>query len=162
MGVRSKTITTVALVLVVVGVLIMQTENRGLFKGQVTNGPDTAEVVVQEVDEDTLMPDIVAGIVIVEGEVLTVDATIENIGPGSIEGGQSFVYKLELNGKEVLSNSDSYSALEVGDSFTFNFPISEDVYSYPENGTIKFTVDTQETIDEVNEENNSIEIPYNL
>lgn len=164
MGVRTKTLLTVILVGVIVGAFALTTQNENLFKGQIFNGSD-AELDV-EPTEDTALPDLKPTMELLAPETpeadISVVATIENIGEGAIQGGQPFKYAIYINDIEVLSNSDSYSALEPGDSFSFTYPISKTIYQYPEQGEISFVLDTEESIKESNEENNKATESYSL
>lgn|SRR3989338_5269981 len=165
MGVRTKTFVTVILVGVVIGVLALQTDNNSLFKGQIFKEPagdEQAETVVEEKSE--LQPDLAAKIVIEKSSEdssdLKANVTIENLGPGKVEGNELFKYSVYLNDIEVFSNIDSYTEMNAGDSFNFIYPISRLVYNYPDSGKAKIVIDGENKIDEVNEENNSVEVEY--
>ncbi|MBU1152272.1 hypothetical protein KJ632_05635 [Patescibacteria group bacterium] len=79
--------------------------------------------------------------------------TITNLGPGTIDGKTPFRYGLYVDGIEVFSNIDSYTNMENMDSFSFNYPLSE----YPKAQKLRFEVDIDNNIKEVNENNNKKE-----
>lgn len=164
MGIRTKTLVTVILVGAVVGVLALTIQNPQLFKGQIFNQDDDESVT--EESQDKLLPDLSVDLEIIlpenEEENLVVEATMENIGEGQIEGGTPFVYAIYINDIEVFSNSDSYSELLPGDAFSFKYPISKTIYQYPDQGTVKLVVDSENAIEESNEDNNEIVKEYNL
>lgn len=163
MGIRTKTLITVLLVGVVIGVVTLSTNNKSLFKGQIFSQKDgTTETSVTE--EEALLPDLKASLEVIlpenkDGD-LSLDLTIENTGNGSIEGGTPFMYTILINDQEVFSNSDSYSQLSPGDSFNFSYPIARTIYQYPNEGKVKFIVDKDNSIKESNEGNNTIEKEY--
>jgi len=164
MGIRTKTLVTVILVGAVVGALAITIQNPQLFKGQIFNQDDD-EVITEEL-QDKLLPDLSVDLEIIlpenEEENLVAEATMENIGEGQMEGGTPFVYAIYINDMEVFSNSDSYSELLPGDAFSFQYPISKAIYQYPDQGTIKLVVDSENAIKESNEDNNEIIKEYNL
>ncbi len=164
MGVRTKTLITVVLVGVVVSVLSLTTQNRQLFKGQIFSEKNNEATETPEQEKE--LPDLKGTLEIIvpeneEGD-LTAQATVENIGKGSVVGGTPFVYSLWINDIEVFSNSDSYSELAPGDAFSFEYPISKTIYQYPSEGEVKFIVDSENTIKESNEGNNEEKKEYKL
>lgn len=163
MGVRTKTLVTVILAGLVIGVFIVTTSNNQLFKGLIF-GQDEQEQ--PEVEDIAPMADLEGSLEIILPETaeedLVAEVTIENVGEGGIQGGIPFIYSLWINDMEVFSNSDSYSELEPGDAFSFKYPISKTIYQYPDEGTIKLIIDTDNTIEESNENNNEIEKAYKL
>ena len=132
MGARGKTVITLLLVGVVAGVLVMQTQNSGIFKGQIMLNKDA------EVADTVVLPDLKPELTVLapeaEGGDIQAMATIANIGEGAVDGTMSFSYKIEMNGVEIFSNSDTYSTLEPGDEFSFTYPISRSIYNYPDKG----------------------------
>ena len=158
MGPRGKTVVTLLLIGVVAGAYMLQTENSALFKGQLDK--DAAET------PDTLPPDLVATLAVLQpdegSEDLRASATISNIGQGAVTAGQPFTYTIYINDQEVFSNTDSYSTVEPGDSFNFIYPIPRSIYQYPDEGTVKFVVDTENGIDESNEGNNEASAAYTI
>lgn len=169
MGVRTKTLVTVLLVGVVIGVLALQTQNKSLFKGQIFKDPVGEEKTDTDTEsgsnaDDGLLPDLRANIVIEkvseENSDLKANVTIENLGPGKVVGNELFKYSVYLNDIEVFSNIDSYTEMNAGDSFNFIYPISRLVYNYPDSGKAKVIIDSENKIDEANEDNNSIEVSY--
>lgn len=165
MGVRSKTLVTVLLVGAVIGVLSFSATNENLFKGQLLGDKDEAATETDPQDEPTLLPDLKIAVELTEPENpdgdLVANIEISNSGEGSIEGGQEFVYEIEINGEQVLSNSDSYSALEKGDSFSFSYPIPKSIYQYEAKGKVTAEVDVGNAIKEADESNNKASAKYN-
>lgn len=160
MGTHGKTILTVLLVGIFAGgFYVMQGDNSALFKGQLDKN------VGAETESD-LLSDLKANLEVLAKssaeEDLKVSATISNVGKGPLNQGKPFKYAIFINGQEVFSNTDSYSSIAPGDSFNFVYPIPQTIYQYPNTGTVKFTVDTESSIDEESEENNSIEVPYSF
>lgn len=169
MGVRSKTLVVVLLVGVVIGVFTLQSKNKNLFQGKIEKIDSEAVETATDNPEATAenaKPDLSADLVIVapekEGGDLSAKVTISNNGPGAIKGDKPFKYTVYLNGAEVFSNTDSYTTMNAGDSFSFNYPISKAVYNYPDEGTAKVVIDGDDAIDESEEGNNSSEVDYFL
>ena len=163
MGVRSKTIISVVLVTIVIGVLVLNTENRELFKGQIS-GDKEVETAITEVT--TALPDLEGELKLIAPDNsesdIQIDATIKNNGEGVIKAETPFTYTVYINDKEVFSNADFYSTMEAGDSFNFIYPIPRTIYQYENTGTIKFVVDSDDSIEENNEDNNEVEQEYSF
>ncbi|MCX6734904.1 MAG: hypothetical protein NTZ25_03250 [Candidatus Peregrinibacteria bacterium] len=162
MEVRTKALVTVLLVGAFVGVYSLQASNPNLFKGELIKRdatPAASSTAVQ-------LPDLTADLVIVapaeKGGDISAKVTISNKGPGNIDGKKPFKYSVYINKTEVFSNTDSYSTMTAGDSFSFTYPISKAVYQYADSGTAKVVVDTDNAIAEGDENNNSKEVSYNL
>lgn len=158
MGIRTKTLIIVLLVGAVIGAFTLQSKNKNLFQGKI-------EKIDNEAAE-TAKSDLTADLVIVapdqpDGD-LVAKVTIKNNGPGVITGDKPFKYTVYLNGVEVFTNTDSYTTMNAGDSFSFNYPISKAVYNYPEEGKAKVVIDGDNAIDETDEENNANEVEYFL
>ncbi len=155
---KAKAVVTVVLVGLVVGAMSLTTDNDRLYKGQIFNQDDAAK--------STLLPDLVPKMELImpaDGEEdLKVKATLLNSGEGEIASGNPFGYTIYINDQEVFSNTDSYSSMLSGDEFSFVYPISKAIYSYPDTGVVKFSVDTKNTITESDENNNQLEVNYNL
>jgi hypothetical protein len=163
MSKNAKTYITAALVVGVVGIISLQTSNTNLFKGQLDGTPDT--VISEDNELETLKPDLTADLSIIAPETtdgdIVLDVTIRNQGPGVVEG-QNFAYSVSLNQTEIFSNTDQYSRMEVGESFNFQYPVSRLIYDYPSEGSASISVDSGNSIDEVNEDNNVEEKDYFL
>ncbi|MEK7085677.1 MAG: CARDB domain-containing protein [Patescibacteria group bacterium] len=163
MDVRTKTLVTVIFAGIVIGVVILQTSGTSLFKGQIFKEP---EAVVSEEAASIGLPDLKADLVVVAPEKkdsdLGVNVTISNLGPGQVAGTKPFKYTVYLNNTEVFTNTDSYTSMNAGDSFNFIYPISRAIYKYKDSGKVKVVVDTDDSIDEVSEENNTSEVEYFL
>ena len=154
MGVRSKAILTVLLVGLIVGVFVLQPDNKGVFQGQILGKDDPSNT------ENALLPDLKADLDLIipedEAEDIIAQSTITNVGDGPITGNSSFNYKLSLNDQEIFTNSDSYNEFAPGDAVSFSYPIPRTIYQYGCSGLIEFFVDSGEYIDEPNELNNKI------
>ncbi len=154
MGVRSKAVLTVLLVGLIVGVFVLQPDDKGVFQGQILGKDDPANT------ETLLTPDLKAELDLIipedQKEDIIAQSTITNVGNGAIEGSTSFNYKLSLNDQEIFTNSDSYNEFAPGDSVSFSYPIPRTIYQYGCSGLIEFFVDSGENIDESNELNNKI------
>ncbi len=162
MGVRTKTLVTVLLVGAVVGVIALQTNNTELYKGQIFDqGAEDAEDTTAK-----LLPDLKPSIEIEAPEVgkedITAIATIENIGEGEIDGGSPFKYTIFINDQEAFSNTDSYTTMAPGDSFTFMYPIPKKIYQYGDSGTVRFVLDVDLNVKESDETNNEVEIDFSF
>lgn len=163
MEVRTKAIVTVLLVGVVVGAYALQAQNPNLFKGQLTlkDTPATpaASTAVQ-------LPDLTADLVVVappeKGGDISAKVTITNKGPGLIDGKKPFKYSIYINKAVVFTNTDSYTTMAAGDSFSFTYPISRAVYQYPDSGTAKIVIDAENAITETDKTNNTKEVSYSL
>lgn len=166
MGVRSKTLLTVVLTGVLVGVFTIQVTNPDLFKGQIFNQGGGNEIATTTTTEPAAKPDLIPKLEIIapttESGDMKVDATIENIGEGDIAGGTTFTYGIYLNDIEVFTNSDSFTSIAAGDSFNFQYPISKPIYQYPNQGKIRFSIDLDDSIEESNENNNEVTLEYSI
>lgn len=169
MGVRTKTLVVVLLVGVVIGVFTLQSKNKNLFQGKIEKiDNETTETANgnSESAAENAKPDLTVALVIVapekEGGDISAKVTIGNNGPGAITGDKPFKYTVYLNGIEVFSNTDSYTTMNAGDSFSFNYPISRAVYNYPDEGTAKVIIDGDDAIEESDEGNNASEVDYFL
>jgi len=165
MEVRTKALVTVLLVGAVVGgVYMFSTNNPALFKGQIFNQnpqPVTSAPQVQE-----LLPDLTAKLEVIppktDSEDIKANVTISNVGDGSLSGKIPFKYTLYINDTEVFTNSDSYTEMAKGDSFSFTYPIPRAIYNYGKKGTIMIKVDTDNQVKESNENNNEVTVNYSL
>ncbi len=162
MEVRTKALITFLLVGGFIGVYTLTGQNTGLFKGELIK----RDAAVQ-------LPDLSADLVIVAPEQtdlpagqadadISVKVTITNNGPGAIDGKKPFKYNVYLNEIEVFSNTDSYTTMASGDSFSFNYPISRSIYQYAAAGNAKVVVDTDNAIEEADENNNEKTVDYSL
>jgi hypothetical protein len=156
-----KWLIPVILLIVVAGVVSVAYGKGTFFKGQLMLSQKEAATVAEKAAS---LPDLQADIALASqpkaGEDLQLVVTIKNLGPGALDGKVPFKYAIDVNGEEVFSNTDSYSILEVGDSFSFNYPAPKALYNYADKGTITFKIDTAKDLDEVTRDNNTKEIPY--
>lgn len=160
MNPRSKTAITVFLVIAVLGAVYLQIKNPNLFLGQIFNNEEgTNDSATTEP-----LPDLGVALAVIPPSTangdITADITITNNGPGRIRGDKTFKYTVYLNETEVFSNSDSYTFMEPGDSFNFKYPISRQIYQYSNAGTVRAVVDSEDTIEEISEDNNEAVISY--
>lgn len=165
MKTQSKAMGLIALLLIVGGgFIVLNSKNSPLLKGLLMRG--IGEEVPVSSDSDGLLPDLKPSLKALVPEApgvdLQVEAEIRNIGPGEISGQTPFKYTIYINDIEVFSNTDSYSAVAPGEAFSFVYPISRPIYEYPDVGTLKFVLDTEDAVKENNEDNNETEINYDL
>ncbi|MBI2634602.1 hypothetical protein HYW82_02970 [Candidatus Peregrinibacteria bacterium] len=156
-----KTALTIFILIVVFIVVALKINGGGYFQGKIFNEEDSAEADIDEPLPDLSVTLSVIAPAVVGGDV-TADVTVGNNGPGRIRGDRTFKYALYLDETEIFSNSDSYTFLEPGDSFNFQYPISREIYQYGDSGTIRAVVDTEDSISEITEENNSVERGFSL
>jgi len=156
MGQKLKIVIAVMVVAVAALAIGFSTKNGGLFKGQLLNQPG------QNIEENIVKPDLSGKLNVVmptgDEKEMKVSCTIANLGPGSVDGKTPFKYAIYVNGKEVFSNVDSYTRMEPGDSFSFTYEIPRE--KTPNTGKVKFAVDTENSIEEDNKDNNSAETDY--
>lgn len=164
MEVRTKALVTVLLVGAFIGIYTLQSNNQNLFKGELIKRDVPA--ASQATADANASPDLTADLVVVApaetGGDLSVKATITNMGPGLIDGKKPFKYSIFINQTEVFSNTDSYTTMSAGDSFSFTYPISKAVYQYSDSGKAKIVIDTDNNITETSEDNNIKEVEYTL
>jgi len=152
-------VTSLILILFVTGgVYLLFQDNTG-YKGQIFNVKPIAES-----SKTVLKPDLTGTILIdsidqSSGDI-NVKVKIENQGPGKILAETPYEYSILINNFEVIKNQDNYSSMESGDSFEFKYPISKDIYKFQDNGVITLLVDSGNSITEVSENNNKVEIKY--
>lgn len=166
MEVRTKALVSVLLVgAAVTGVYMFSTNNPALFKGQIFNqNPQTSQPV--ETTTTELLPDLNAKLEVMspqtESEDIKANVTIENSGEGMLSGKVPFKYTLYINDTEVFTNSDSYTEMAKGDSFSFTYPIPRAIYNYGKKGTVMIKIDTDNQVKESNENNNEVVVNYSL
>ncbi|MFA7686173.1 MAG: CARDB domain-containing protein [Candidatus Gracilibacteria bacterium] len=159
---KSRSWLLMILLVVILGVVALAYSKGDMLKGQLLGKNQNSQVGTT--GEENASPDLQAEVALVDqpkaGEDLQLRATITNFGPGFVDGKTPFKYAIEVDGDEVFSNTDSYTSMGQGDSFSFDYPVPRALYKYSDKGTIKFTVDTEDSIDEANEDNNEKEIAY--
>lgn len=166
MNIHKKTLITVVLVAGVIGVMAVQTSNTSLFRGQLKSEEDS-KIDTNNLGDQILLPDLSVRLKALapeqeDGDV-SADITIENIGPGPASGETPFRYALYLEVEggepiEIFSNIDSYTFMDPGDSFNFVYPVSKQIYQYPEKFSLSFKVDVDEKIKEESEDNNTAQV----
>jgi len=162
MNKTSKTIAVVVLIGALAGgaYMLKENNNSNLLKGQLLDGQNESTTKI------SAKPDLEAGLKIIlpqdaEGDIKA-EVTVKNVGDIAIDGGTPFVNKIKINDKEVFANSDTYSEIAPGDSFSFQYPISKSIYKYPKTGTVSVMLDTENAIKESNESNNIVKKEYML
>jgi len=157
MNTHSKAIFTFLLVGVVAGGLYVQSSNPALFKGFIGQQSLNNEA-------PSLLADLKASVEVItptEGEEdIKASATIENIGEGAVLQGQPFKYTIFVNDIEVFTNTDSYTSIEPGDSFSFEYPVPYSIYQYAKEGVVRFVIDPENNISESDEQNNEGKATY--
>lgn len=141
---------------VAAGFALLQVQNKELVKGQIFGDKEAEEVGTP--DLVPLVESLGAG----ENGNLRLRITIQNNGEGPVFGDNPYTYGVYLNGELVMTNTDSYLQMDVGDSFSFIYPIDREIYAYEDTGTVKVIIDEDNKIDELNEDNNTSETSYEL
>lgn len=110
--------------------------------------------------EQSDLPDLNASLRIVSSSPLTLAVTIGNQSETDIEGGSAISYEIYVDKTRVLANTNQFIAMGAGDSFEFEYLVPEEIYLYPEHGSVELILDPQNMIEESSEENNSIKVEY--
>lgn len=153
------------IVLALIIFVVLQYGGGEFFKGQILKGGVVDPEIARQEAEQGLKPDLKAGLKVVSSPLdgdMVVSASIENAGDGTILGNTPFEYAIFVNGDEVFSNTDSYTSMDSGDAFSFEYSISKAIYNYADSGKIKFVIDTGNSIVESDEDNNEAEVKYEL
>ncbi len=167
---KKKILIAVVVILIIGGAVVFQMNDSNLFKGQLglmqKEGTEVEEVEeVPEVQEKKL-PNLKASLKVIppkgDSEDITLDATIENLGPGKVTGETPYTYSLFLNDIEIFTNTDSYTTMEAGDAISFEYPVSKALFEYPDKGTATLIIDTKNEIKEVEKGNNKVIVQYSL
>lgn len=151
---RLKVLIVLVLMCVVAGVIALQVRNKELVQGKIFETaeevklPDVKPTLETEKDETT-------------GD-LKVRVTIQNLGEGAVSGENPYDYTLYVNDQIVFTNTDNFSEMGPGDSFSFVYPIDKEVYKYGAKGTVEVVVDKDNKVEESNEDNNEMVIEYSL
>ncbi len=162
MGVRSKALITLGLVVVVVAAVVLQTQT-DLFRGELRLDRDLETDVDVEEEADVLLPNLRASLDVIVPEDdgdLILDVLIENLGPGYVSGDNPYTYALFVEEVEVFRAEDSFTRIEAGDSISFQYPVSRRIFEYPDSGTASLVVDVYDVIAEVDKTNNTAEAEY--
>ncbi|MFA5947467.1 MAG: CARDB domain-containing protein [Candidatus Gracilibacteria bacterium] len=147
----------VLLLVVIVTVGVFSQVKNSLNKNLSANVMET-----NQKDELAPLPDIKADLTVTfpdkdaEDQSMIITATITNVGDGKLYSGNPFSYGLYLGNTQLFTNTDSYTEMASGDSFSFDYPLDE----FPKSGEIKFVVDSKNAVEEGNEENNTAVIKY--
>jgi len=154
-----KVLISLLLVTAVAGVAAFQVRNKSLIQGQIFGD----KTVTQE--EVTVFPDLKPTLTVEPADTsgnLKVRIKIENLGDGSVLGTNPYSYTIFVNDKEILTNTDMFSRMDKGDSFSFVYPIDKELYQYADSGTVKVVVDAEGKIEETDKSNNTSEAEYKL
>lgn len=154
-----KVLISLLLVTAVAGVAALQVRNKSLIQGQIFGD----KTLTQE-DTDVL-PDLKPTLTVETADVsgnLRVRIKIENLGDGSVLGTNPYSYTIFVNDKEILTNTDTFSRMDKGDSFSFIYPIDRELYQYADSGKVKVVVDAEGKIEETDKSNNASEAEYKL
>lgn len=157
MNSKTKIILTVVGLSVVASFAVIQVKNKELVQGQIFGD----KTVVEELGTPDLVP-VIEPTGADENGNLKVRITVKNMGEGPVTGDNPYNYTLYINDEIVLTNTDSYTKMDPGDSFSFIYPIDKEIYNYPESGTVKVIVDKDEQIEESDEGNNESIVGYEL
>lgn len=133
-------------------------KNTNLFKGQIFGGPTVTK-------DNGKLPDLKPTITIETPDKngnLRVRIKIENIGEGSVLGTNPYSYSLYVNDKLIMRNTDSFSTMSKGDSFSFIYPVDKAIYKYSATGKVKVVIDEENKVKETDETNNTSETNYKL
>ena len=155
MNSTAKFLLVILMVGIAAGFAVIQVQNRELVKGQIFGDPEV----------EYGLPDLtslVEPIGLDDNDNLRVRVTVQNKGEGPVFGDNPYTYGLYLNDELILTNTDSYTQMNAGDSFSFIYPIDREIYSYEDTGTVKVVIDEENDIEETNEDNNSSESAYTL
>ncbi len=168
MNSKTKAIAAFLLIGSVVGIVTLSASNSNLFQGFIgqeernQGDPESEIILIENTLSSDLEPKLEVSRPLEGNEDIIANATIENIGPGTIESGQTFTYTIYINGEESFSNTDSYVNMAPGDSFSFSYPIPRTIHGYENTGEVEFRLDVDEEIEEADESNNSIVVNYDF
>jgi hypothetical protein len=152
---RVKILILLVLACVVAGVVAMQVRNKELVQGK----------IFESANESTLLPDVKPSLETEKDEAtgnLKVRVTIQNIGEGAVSGENPYDYSLYVNDQIVFTNTDNFSEMGPGDSFSFVYPVDKELYKYGDKGTVKVIIDKDNKVKESNEDNNETVVEYSL
>jgi len=152
---RLKILIVLVLACVVAGVVAMQVRNKELVQGKIFDSKK----------ETTVLPDVKASLETEKDEAtgnLKVRVTVQNIGEGVVSGENPYDYTLYVNDQIIFTNTDNFSEMGPGDSFSFVYPVDKELYKYGDKGTVKVVVDKNNKVKESNEDNNETVVEYSL
>jgi len=154
-----KVLISLLVVTAVASVAALQVRNKSLIQGQIFGD----KTLTQE--EVTTLPDLKPTLTVEPADTtgnLRVRIKIENLGDGPVLGTNPYSYTLFVNEKEILTNTDMFSRMDKGDSFSFIYPIDKELYQYEDSGIVKVVVDAEGKIEETDKANNTSEAEYKL
>ena len=152
---RLKILIVLVLAVVVAGVVAMQVRNKELVQGRIFDTPE----------EEVKLPDVKPSLETEKDETtgnLKVRVTVQNLGEGAVSGENPYDYTLYVNNQIVFTNTDNFSEMGPGDSFSFVYPVDKEVYKYGAKGTVKVIVDKDNKVEESDEDNNEVVAEYAL
>jgi len=153
---KGKILVTLVLTCVIAGAVMLQVRNKELVQGKIFDTPQVAETVFPD-----LHP-ILEVLGVDENNNLKIRVKAENLGEGLVDGKTPYSYTIYVNDQIILTNTDSFSQMDPGDSFSFIYPIDRSVYNYADKGTVKIVIDNDNSIKESNEDNNEAVAEYTL
>lgn len=151
---RLKILIVLVLAVVVAGVVALQVRNKELVQGRIFDTP-----------EEVKLPDVKPSLETEKDETtgnLKVRVTVQNLGEGAVSGENPYDYTLYVNDQIVFTNTDNFSEMGPGDSFSFVYPVDKELYKYGAKGTVKVIVDKDNKVEESDEDNNEMVIEYAL
>lgn len=152
---RLKILIALVLACVVAGVVALQVRNKELVQGRIFDTPE----------EEAKLPDVKPSLETEKDETtgnLKVRVTVQNLGEGAVNGENPYDYTLYVNDQIVFTNTDNFSEMGPGDSFSFVYPVDKELYKYGAKGTVKVIVDKDNKVEESDEDNNEMVIEYKL
>jgi len=155
-----KVLISLLLVTAVAGVAALQVRNKSLIQGQIFG-----DKTVETQEDVTTFPDLKPTLTVETADAsgnLRVRIKIENLGDGPVLGTNPYSYTIFVNDKEILTNTDTFSRMDKGDSFSFIYPIDKELYQYDDSGKVKVVVDADGKIEETDKSNNTSEAEYKL
>lgn len=157
MNTTTKVLLTLLVVVAVAAVGVVTMKNTNLFKGQIFSK--------STVTENGKLPDLKPTVTIEspdKNDNLRVRIKVENIGEGSVSGTNPYSYSLYVNDKLIMRNTDSFSTMNKGDSFSFIYPVDKAIYRYQNTGKVKVVIDEENKVKETDKTNNTSETAYEL
>lgn len=153
---KAKILVTLVLTCVIAGAVMLQVRNKELVQGKIFDTPELT---------DTKLPDLYPVMEVLgidENQNLKIRVKAENLGEGLVDGKTPYSYTIYINDQTILTNTDSFSSMDPGDSFSFIYPIDRAVYNYPDSGTVKIIIDKDDSIKESDEDNNEATAEYSI
>jgi len=155
-----KVLISLLIVTAIAGVAALQVRNKELIQGQIFG-----DKTVKTQEDVTTLPDLKPTLTtegVDQNGNLRVRIKVENIGEGPVLGTNPYSYTIYINEVEILTNTDAFSRMDKGDSFSFIYPIDKELYQYEDSGKVKVVVDADGKIEETDKSNNTSEAEYKI